>query len=98
MAINAISSGLTAIHRQAAAMDRAAEKIARAGAVNVSDTPQNAKRAEIAAAEESGLLDGTVEMLVARRMFTASLKMASAANDGITEALRIGGYDSAHAA
>lgn len=98
MAINAISSGLTAIHRQAAAMDRAAEKIARAGAVNLSDAPQNAKRAEVAAAEESGLLDGTVEMLVARRMFTASLKMASAANDGITEALRIGGYDSAHAA
>ena len=98
MAINAISSGLTAIHRQAAAMDRAAEKIARAGAVNVSDAPQNAKRAEVAAAEESGLLDGTVEMLVARRMFTASLKMASAANDGITEALRIGGYDSTHAA
>ncbi len=98
MAINAISSSLNAIQRQSASMDRAAEKIARATAVNVSEAPTNAKDAEAVATQETGLLDGTVEMMVSKRMFTAALRMASTANEGIAEALRLGGYDSAQAA
>ena len=98
MAINAISSSLTAIQRQQASMDRAAEKVARSTAGSVTDAPGSAKDAEALATQEAGLLDGTVQMMVSKRMFTAALKMAAAANEGIDEALRLGGYDSAHAA
>lgn len=98
MAINAISSSLTALQRQSASMDRAAEKVARATTSNVTEAPTNAKDAEALQAQETNLLDGTVEMMVSKRMFSAALKMAAAANEGISEALRLGGYDSAHAA
>lgn len=98
MAINAISSSLTALQRQSAAMDRAAEKVARATTTSVTDAPTNAKDAEAVQAQEANLLDGTVDMMVSKRMFSAALKMAAAANEGISEALRIGGYDSAQAA
>lgn len=98
MAINAISSSLTAIQRQSAAMDRAADKVSRATTANVSEAPTNARDAEALATQEAGLLDGTVEMMVSKRMFTAALRMAAAANEGIGEALRMGGYDSAQAA
>lgn len=98
MAINAISSSLTAIQRQSASMDKAAEKVARSTTGNVTDAPTNARQAEELATQESGLLDGTVQMMVSKRMFTAALKMAATANEGISEALRLGGYDSAQAA
>jgi len=98
MAINAISSSLTAIQRQTASMDRAADKIARATTSNVTDAPTNAREAETLASQESGMIDGTVEQMVAKRMFSAALRMAQSANEGISEVLRIGGYDSAQAA
>jgi hypothetical protein len=98
MAINAISSSLTAIHRQSAAMDRAADKVARSTTSNVTDAPTNAADAEALAAQQSGMVDGTVEMMVATRMFTAAVKMAQTANEGILEVLKLGGYDSAQAA
>jgi hypothetical protein len=98
MAINGVSSGLTAIQRQAASMDRAAEKIAKSSITDVSQAPTNAAEAEAIGAQESGMVDGTVEMMVAKRMFSAALKMAATANEGIMEALRIGDYDSAQAA
>jgi hypothetical protein len=98
MAINAISSSLTAIQRQSAAMDRAADKVARSTTSNVTDAPTNADDAEALATQQSGLVDGTVEMMVATRMFTAAVKMAQTANEGILEALRLGGYESAQAA
>lgn len=98
MAINAISNSLNAIQRQTASMDRAAEKIARATTSSITDAPTNAREAEALASQESGLIDGTVDQMVAKRMFTAALRMASTANEGISEALRMGGYDSAQAA
>lgn len=92
MTVNGVSSGLSAINRQSAAMDRAAEKIARAStaAGQASPTPAGAG---VAQAGETQLLDGTVEMMVAKRMFTAAVKMAQTANEGVMEALRVGGYD-----
>ncbi len=98
MAINAINSSLTAIHRQSAAMDRAADKVARATTSNVTDAPTNAADAEALAAQQSGMIDGTVEMMVATRMFTAAVKTAQTTNEGILEVLKLGGYDSAQAA
>lgn len=98
MAINAISSSLSAIQRQSSAVDRAAEKIARATAVNASDAPTTSREAEALASQEAGLLDGTVDMMVSKRLFTAALRMASTANEGIAEALRLGDYDGARAA
>jgi hypothetical protein len=37
-------------------------------------------------------------MMVSKRLFTAVLRMASTANEGIAEALRLGDYDGARAA
>lgn len=98
MTINGISSSLTAIQRQTASMERAAEKVARATTGAPSDVPTNAAEADALASQEAGLVDGTVEMMVAKRMFSAALRMAQTANEGILEALRIGDYDGAQTA
>lgn len=89
MSIDALSSSLGAIQRQSDAVGRAAEKIERA----TLDT----SRPDQAAVEQSRdtietLAGGSVELMVARRMFSAAIKMAQTANEGIFEALRIGGY------
>ena len=92
MTINPLTSHLAGIQRQGAAMDRAAEKIARASL----RTDQGAeKKAGPAETEETRLDQGLVEAMVAKRMFTAAVRMAQSANEGISEALRIGGYDAA---
>jgi hypothetical protein len=96
--INPISSGLSGLQRQSAAMDRAADKITRAAASGVEEAPATQEEANAVGESESGLVDGTVEMLVARRMFTAAIKVAQTANDGILEALHKGGYDASRAA
>ena len=88
MAIRGVSSGLSAITRQREAMDRAAEKIARA---TLATTASHAT-AEASADSVSPLLEGTVELMVAQRMFTAAVKMAQTANEGVVEALRAGKY------
>lgn len=97
MAISGLSSALSAIQRQNAALERASDKIARATTAESGASQAPTSQAEADALESQGaaLVDGTVEMMVARRMFTASLKMAQVANEGITEALRLGDYDAA---
>ncbi|MEO6446440.1 MAG: hypothetical protein ABIZ91_08835 [Gemmatimonadaceae bacterium] len=95
MTINAISSGLAGMQRQSQAMDRAAEKVARASLTDVTKAPETQEQAETIGAQESALVDGTVEMMVAKRMFTAALKVAQTANEGIMESLRIGNYEAA---
>ena len=92
MAINAISSALSAIQRQTASMDRAAEKIQRSASSSISDAPASAQDAEALASQEGGLVDGTVEMLVSTQMLTAALRLAQTANEGLAETLRLGGY------
>lgn len=92
MTVNGVSSALSGINRQSAAMDRAAEKIARATTTAPARTPDTPEAASAAQASETQLLDGTVEMMVAKRMFTAAVKMAQNANEGVAEALRVGGY------
>lgn len=91
MTVNGLSGALSGIQRQTNALDRAAERVTRA------TTAEQAPR-EQAGVEESGaseLASGMVETLVARRMLSAALKMAQTANEGIMEALRVGGYNPA---
>ncbi|MGQ0646164.1 MAG: hypothetical protein ACT4P7_01265 [Gemmatimonadaceae bacterium] len=95
MTVNSVSSGLSAIHRQSAAMDRAAEKIARATTGTPVEAATSPEAASAVQDQESQLADGTVEMMVARRMFTAAVKTAQVANEGVMEALRLGGYGAA---
>jgi hypothetical protein len=90
MTINPLNSHLAGIQRQGAALDRAAEKIARASLRPEQGAPSKARPAE---AEEARMDQGLVEAMVAKRMFTAAVRMAQSANEGISEALRIGGYD-----
>jgi hypothetical protein len=92
--ISGISSGLSALRRQSAALDRAADHLAKAASTDVSDAPTSQPNAGAIGAQANGSVDGTVELLVAKRMFSAALKVAQAANEGIGEALRLGDYDS----
>jgi hypothetical protein len=93
MAINGVSSSLAAIQIQTAAMDRAAEKMTRVSSTDVAPTPSTPAESGAVASQESGMAQGTVEMIVAHRMFSAAIKMAQTANEGILESLRGGGYD-----
>ena len=92
MTIQGVSAGRAAITRQREAMDRAAEKIARATSAT---TPPDGAPGATSADSVSTLLVGTVELMVAKRMFTAAVKMAQTANEGVVEALRVGGYSAA---
>jgi hypothetical protein len=92
MTINPLNSHLSGIQRQGAALDRAAEKIARA---TLRPEQGAAPRPDVVETSETQLDQGLVEVLVARRMFTAAVRMAQSANEGIGEALRVGGYDAA---
>ena len=95
VSINGISGGASGIQRQSAALDRAAEKLARAASRDVQDVPSTPRDAQALGVQEGAVVDGTVELLVAKRMFSAALKMAQVANEGIGEALRLGDYDAA---
>ena len=90
MAISSISGALGALQRQSTAMDRAAAKTARAGLGSPSADPDESERS--AAASGDSLLDGATESIVARRMFTAAVRLAQTTNENIIAALRIGGY------
>lgn len=97
MTISGISSGLAGIQRQSAAIDRAAAKIARATSSDITETPTTQQQAEEIGTDEGDLVSGTVELMVAKRMFTASLKVAQVTNESIFEALHLGNYESAAA-
>jgi hypothetical protein len=90
MPISSISGALGALQRQSTAVDRAAAKIARSGLGSKSSNPDESDRADAAAGDL--LMDGVTESLVARRMFTAAVRLAQATNENIIAALRIGGY------
>ena len=92
MTIQGVSSGLSAVTRQREAMDRAAEKIARA---TIATTAGPGSPDVSSLDSVSALVDGTVEQMVAMRMFTAAIKMAQTVNEGVFEALRVGGYSAA---
>jgi hypothetical protein len=90
MPISSISGAFGALQRQSTAMDRAAAKVARAGLGSPSPETDESERPETASTDL--LLDGVSESLVARRMFTAAVRLAQTTNENILAALRIGGY------
>ena len=92
MSISPISNSFSGIQRQSAAMDRAAEKIARASAIDLNESSSTAVDTGAVASNESAMVDGKVELIVATRMFSAAIKVAQVANEGILESLRLGGY------
>lgn len=92
MTINPLSSSLSGIQRQQAALDKAAEKISRATLQTERASGGGPSAPEV---NEARLDQGLVEAMVARRMFTAAVRMAQSANEGIVEALRVGGYGAA---
>lgn len=69
-------------------MNRAAERIARAGLSDPGDSESPAK--QVCGSDE--LIAGTVESLVARSQFVAAVRLAQVANDNVFETLRLGGY------
>lgn len=95
MAISGISNALNAIQRQSAALDRATAKVTRATLGDITEAPTTQAQAEEIGGQETDLINGTVEMMLAKRMFTAALKAAQVSNEGISEALRLGNYDHA---
>lgn len=93
MTINSISSGAGAIQKQGAALDRAASRVLRATIAE--SHPETAKREAGASEAPVRLEDATVDLMVAKRMFTAAVRMAQTANEGVMEAIRVGGYETA---
>lgn len=94
MALNSINNSGSALQRQAAAVDRAASRLVRATlSENGKATPEGPRQP--VAEEAPQIPSATVELLVSRRMFTAAVRMAETVNEGIVEALKVGGYDAA---
>jgi hypothetical protein len=84
MKVNGLSSALAGIQRQSDALGRAAEKVARAAAVDSLPSSRQENRLYRSSADEL-IHSGAVEAIVARRMFSASLRMAQAVNEGVDE-------------
>jgi hypothetical protein len=94
MTINSISNSAGAIQKQGAALDRAASRVLRATLAE--SHPQAGKSTGAAPGEAPVRLeDATVDLMVSKRMFTAAVRMAQTANEGVLEALRTGGYETA---
>ena len=91
MSISGLSSALSAIQRQSQAMDRAADRIARSGLENSVDVPTDSS-AVASMSTDGDLIAGTVEGMVASRLFVAALRLAQTTNENIIAALRIGGH------
>lgn len=95
MGIGGISSSLAAIRAQSAAMDRAAERVSRAG---LNDVPSAAGEGAPESAvlqppgQDHDLVDGMVGMLVAKRMFTAAIHTAQSINEAMFETVKLGDY------
>ncbi len=88
MMVRPLRSALSGVPQQRAAFDRAAEKVARVSLD--ASAPQG--QPALQGSSEAQLDQGLVQALVAKRMFTAAVRMAQSANEGIIEALRSGGY------
>ncbi len=95
MTINSISNGANGIQKQGAALDRAASRIARATLAESHQAPAKPRQTAAEAEAPSRLADATVDLMVSKRMFTAAVRMAQTANEGVMEALRVGGYETA---
>jgi hypothetical protein len=76
-------------------MDRAAARIARAGLNDQVDAPTDPTAVETSTVG-GDLVSAMVDSLVARRLFTAGVRLAQTANENIATALRVGGYISEH--
>jgi hypothetical protein len=91
MKISGLSGALSGLQNQRNAMEKAATQIAGAGLAPAVDA-RSGMQGELAAIEGSALLTGTLEALVARRMFTAAVRMAEVANEEVTQTMQTGGY------
>lgn len=94
MSINSVSSSSAGIQKQSAALDRAASRMVRA---TLAERPSVAPAASGVTPAEAPpeLAQATVDLMVSKRMFTAAVRMAQTVNEGITEALKVGGYQDA---
>lgn len=94
MSINSIPSSAAGIQKQSAALDRAASRMVRATLAERPAAP-SAPGAVQSAEAPPELAQATVDLMVSKRMFTAAVRMAQTANEGILEALKVGGYQDA---
>ena len=91
MTISGVSSALAGLRSSTDAVDRASARIAGATGVAAEAVDGGADPSAIAEAE-SGLTSGQVDLVVARSMFVASLKLAESTNAMLLESVRMGGY------
>ncbi|MEP7344874.1 MAG: hypothetical protein ABI877_06400 [Gemmatimonadaceae bacterium] len=90
MNVTGTSGALSAIQRQLQVMDQAAARVARAGLQDAGDPTETST--SVAASAEDDFISGTVDGLVAQRMFTAAVRLAETTNENIIAVLRLGGY------
>jgi hypothetical protein len=92
MAINGISSLLSSLRSQSQAVDRAAERIVSAGSIDVARVPDSDAEALAAESADLELIGGAVQLMVARRAFSAAVRAAQVSNETLAETLEIAGY------
>jgi hypothetical protein len=92
MAINGISSLLSALRSQSHAVNVAAERVVSAGSIDVMRVPDSDADAGAAESADLELIGGAVELMVARRAFSAAIRAAQVSNETLSETLEIAGY------
>lgn len=88
MRISGLPTAVAGLRRQAEALGGAAEKIARATAIDPIALPREEFRPDRVNSAEP-VASAMLEALVARRMFIASLRMAQATNETVESVLDI---------
>lgn len=89
MNVPGLSSALSALQRGSAAMDRAAERIARGGLTDAAAVAPDDASTVVAPDELAGPL---VDAAMAKALFMAAVRMAESANENIATVLSLGGY------
>ena len=92
MAINGISSLLSALRSQSQAVNVAAERVVSAGSIDVMRVPDSDVDAASAESVDLELIGGAVELMVSRRAFSAAIRAAQVSNETLAETLEIAGY------
>ncbi|MGQ0765755.1 MAG: hypothetical protein ACT4OZ_08830 [Gemmatimonadota bacterium] len=93
MKVDGLTAALDGLTRQLDAHARAAARVQRATLdADGARLESAAERRDVVEVHYSSLLTGQLEALLARRMFSAALKLAQATNEGIVENLRSSDY------
>jgi flagellar basal body rod protein FlgC len=89
--ITGLSAAITGMHRYSQMVDRAAEQVARSGMVSIETHPRYGSAFppvnDPGAPADDSPIDGLVNMMIAQRMFLASIRVAQTGDEMADAAL-----------